>query len=684
MPKGTIGVTTNNIFPVIKKFLYSDHEIFLRELVSNAVDATQKLKTLAGAGEFKGSTEDLKVNISVDKEAGTLTVSDSGIGMTAEEIDKYINQIAFSGAEEFLEKYKDTANAIIGHFGLGFYSAFMVAKKVEIRTLSWQEGAKAVSWTCDGSPEFEMGDCCKAERGTDIILTLDEEEKEFLEPARIEGLLRKYCRFLPVPIIFGKEQEWKDGKYVDTDKDKVINDIEPLWARMPADLKDEDYLKFYHAIEPGQDDPLFWIHLNVDYPFTLTGILYFPKIKNNLDIRKDRIQLYCNQVYVTDSVEGVVPDWLMLLQGVIDSPDIPLNVSRSYLQSDRAVKKISTYITKKVAARLEEIAKNQPDEFEKKWNDIKIFIEYGMLSDEKFCESGLKFALLENTDGKYFKLEDYRKLIEGEQKDKDGNLICLYATDKEAQYAYIKAATDKGYDVLLMNGELDVPFAGMLEQKLEKDKVRFLRVDSDVLDNLIRKQDEDKPQFTPEQQEIAQTLFKSQIPPVEKAEFMVSFAAMSPEDKPVVITQAEYMRRMKDMARFQPGMNFYGEMPDMYGLVLNTKHPLIQKIVEMAEKALDAELKPVNEDITATQNVVNAIRDLKKDNKELPEDKKKDLEDNEKHLDELRKKKENIVVAYAAGENRVHQLIDIALLSNNMLKGEGLDRFLKRSIGLLK
>ena len=682
MPKGTIGVTTNNIFPVIKKFLYSDHEIFLRELVSNAVDATQKLKTLSGAGDFKGSTEGLRVNIAVDKEAGTLTVSDSGIGMTAEEIDKYINQIAFSGAEEFLEKYKDTANAIIGHFGLGFYSAFMVAKKVEIRTLSWQEGAKAVSWTCDGSPEFEMEDCDKAERGTDIILTLDDDEKEFLEPARIEGLLKKYCRFLPVPIIFGKEQEWKDGKYVDTDRDKVINDVEPLWSRMPADLKDEDYLKFYHAIEPMQDDPLFWIHLNVDYPFTLTGILYFPKIKNNLDIRKDRIQLYCNQVYVTDSVEGVVPDWLMLLQGVIDSPDIPLNVSRSYLQSDRAVKKISTYITKKVAARLEEIAKNQPEEFEKKWNDIKIFIEYGMLSDEKFCESGLKFALLENTDGKYFKIEDYRKLIEAEQTDKEGNLICLYATNKEAQYAYIKAATDKGYDVLLMNGELDVPFASMLEQKQEK--MRFLRVDSDVLDNLIRKQDDNKPQFTPEQQEIAQTLFRSQIPPVDKAEFMVTFAAMSPDDKPVVITQAEYMRRMKDMARFQPGMSFYGEMPDMYSMVLNTKHPIVQKIVEQAETSLDAEVKPVNEEINATQNVINALRDLKKDNKELPEDKKKDLEDNEHHLDDLRKKKENIIIAYAAGENRVHQLIDIALLSNNMLKGEGLDRFLKRSIGLLK
>lgn len=680
--KGQIGVTTENIFPVIKQFLYSDHEIFLRELVANAVDATEKLKALALSGEIKEELGDLKVSIELDEKKKILKVIDEGIGMTAEEVDKYINQIAFSSAGEFLEKYKDQIQSIIGHFGLGFYSAFMVSKKVTIDSLSWKEGSEAVLWTCDGSPEYEMKKSDKKTRGTVITLYLDDDSEEFAHKEKITFLLEKYCKFMPVPVIFGKEQEWKDGKYVDTDKDKVINAVEPLWTKAPSELKDEDYKEFYRALYPMNEEPLFWIHLNVDYPFTLTGILYFPKIKNNLDIRKDRIQLYCNQVYVTDSVEGVVPDWLMLLQGVIDSPDIPLNVSRSYLQSDRAVKKISTYITKKVASRLEEIAKNQPGEFEKKWNDIKIFIEYGMLSDEKFCESGMKFALLENTDGKYFKIEDYRKLIEGGQTDKEGNLICLYATDKEAQYAYVKAATDKGYDVLMMNGELDVPFVGMLEQKNEK--MRFVRVDSDVLDNIIRKEDEDKPQFTPEQQEITQTLFKSQLPPVEKAEFMITFAAMSPEDKPVVITQAEYMRRMKDMARFQPGMSFYGEMPDMYSMVLNTKHPLVQKIVEQAEQALDAELKPVNEEISATQNVVKAIRDLDKDNKGVPDDKKKDLEDNEKRLDELRKQRENIIVAYAAGESRVHQLIDIALLGNNMLKGEGLDRFLKRSIGLLK
>ena len=529
--KGNIGVTTNNIFPVIKQFLYSDHEIFLRELVSNAVDATQKLKTLASAGEFNGSTEGLKVSVAVDKEAGTLTVSDQGIGMTAEEIDKYINQIAFSGAEEFLNKYKDNAAAIIGHFGLGFYSAFMVAKKVEIRTLSWQEGAKAVCWTCDGSPEYEMTDCDKTERGTDIVLHIDDDEKEYLETARINSLLTKYCRFLPVPIVFGKEQEWKDGKYVDTDRDKVINDVEPLWTRKPTDLKDEDYIKFYHAIQPGQEDPLFWIHLNVDFPFTLTGILYFPKIKNNLDIRKDRIQLYCNQVYVTDSVEGVVPDFLMLLQGVIDSPDIPLNVSRSYLQSDRNVKKISTYITKKVAARLEEIAKNNAEEFEQKWNDIKIFIEYGMLSDEKFCEQAMKFALVENTEGKYYKLDDYKTLIEGSQTDKEGNLIYLYATNKEDQFTHIKAATDKGYDVLMMNGQLDVPFVGMLEKK--KKKSRFVRVDSDVIDRLIVKDTNREVELTQAEKDVATTLFQSQAPKNEKANFMVTFAALTADDQPI-------------------------------------------------------------------------------------------------------------------------------------------------------
>ncbi|MBP3737996.1 MAG: molecular chaperone HtpG [Muribaculaceae bacterium] len=680
--KGSIGVTTNNIFPVIKQFLYSDHEIFLRELVSNAVDATQKLKTLASAGEFKESTEGLTVSVTLDKEAGTLTVSDHGIGMTAEDVDKYINQIAFSGAEEFLNKYKDSANAIIGHFGLGFYSAFMVSKKVEIRSLSYKEGAQAVSWTCDGSPEYEMNECDKTERGTDIILYIDDDEKEYLEQSRINSLLNKYCRFLPVPIIFGKEQEWKDGKYVDTDKDKVINDVEPLWTRKPTELKDEDYLKFYRAIQPGQEDPLFWIHLNVDFPFTLTGILYFPKIKNNLDIRKDRIQLYCNQVYVTDSVEGVVPDFLMLLQGVIDSPDIPLNVSRSYLQADRNVKKISTYITKKVASRLEEIAKNDAQEFEKKWNDIKIFIEYGMLSDEKFCEQAMKFALLENTDGKFFKLDDYKKLIEANQTDKDGNLIYLYATDREAQYTHIKAASDKGYDVLMMNGQLDVPFVGMLEQKNEKS--RFVRVDSDVIDRLIVKENAREVELTQDEKDVATTLFQSQMPSIDKSNFMVSFAALTAEDQPIVVTQSEYMRRMKEMAQFQPGMSFYGELPDSYMLTLNTEHELIKRVIDDAVKATEAELKPINEDIKATNNVINALRDLKKDDKDLTDEQKKDLEENEKKVSELRDKRNAVITAYAAGQDVVKQLIDIALLGNGLLKGESLNTFLKRSVSLLK
>jgi molecular chaperone HtpG len=681
MSKGSIGVTTNNIFPVIKKFLYSDHEIFLRELVSNAVDATQKLKTLASAGDFNGKVDDLKVHVSVDKDAGTLTVSDNGIGMTAEDIDKFINQIAFSGAEEFLNKYKDTANAIIGHFGLGFYSAFMVAKKVEIHSLSYAEGAKAVCWTCDGSPEYEMTDIDKAERGTDIILHIDDDEKEFLETSRIDTLLHKYCRFLPVPVVFGKEQEWKDGKYVDTDKDKIINDVEPLWTRKPADLKDEDYLKFYHAIQPGQEDPLFWIHLNVDYPFTLTGILYFPKIKNNLDIRKDRIQLYCNQVYVTDSVEGVVPDFLMLLQGVIDSPDIPLNVSRSYLQADRNVKKISTYITKKVSSRLEEIAKDDAANFEKKWNDIKIFIEYGMLSDEKFCESAMKFALVENTEGKFFKLDDYKKLIEGAQTDKDGNLIYLYATDKDAQYTYVKAAADKGYDVLLMNGQLDIPFVGMLEQKNEK--TRFVRVDSDVIDNLIKKEDSKQTDLSEFDRNIASTLFKSQIPSVDKAEFYVTYAALSPDAQPIVITQSEYMRRMKDMSAFQPGMNFYGEMPDAYNLTLNTNHPLVKKVIGDAVAAVSGEVKPLDEELTAVNNVIKAIKDLNKDNKGIPDDKKSELSDNEKKAEDLRAKQKAVVTKYASGQEKVKQLIDISLLSIGLLKGEALSNFLKRSVDLL-
>ena len=681
MAKGSIGVTTSNIFPVIKQFLYSDHEIFLREIVSNAVDATQKLKTLANAGEFKGKTDDLKVSVKLDTEAGTLTVSDNGIGMTAEEIDKYINQIAFSGAEDFLNKFKDNANAIIGHFGLGFYSAFMVSKKVEIHTLSYKEGAKAMKWTCDGSPEYDIEECEKAERGTDIVMYIDDEEKEYLEKNRISALLNKYCRFMPVPVIFGKEQEWKDGKYVDTDTDKVINNIEPLWTRTPTELKDEDYIKFYHAIQPGQEDPLFWIHLNVDFPFTLTGILYFPKIKNNLDVRKDRIQLYCNQVFVTDSVEGVVPDFMMLLQGVIDSPDIPLNVSRSYLQADRNVKKISTYITKKVAARLEELSKKDTKAFEEKWNDIKIFIEYGMLSDEKFCEQAMKFALVSDTEGQFFKLDDYKKLIEGNQTDKDGNLVYLYATDKEAQYSYIKAANDKGYNVLMMDGQLDIPFVSMLEQKNEKS--RFVRVDSDVIDNLIRKEDDKKSELSADEQAMASTLFKSQIPAIEKSEFYVSFAALAATDQPVVITQSEYMRRMKEMAQFQSGMNFYGELPNAYNLTLNTNHPVVKKVIEAANESLEGELKPVNEELKATNAVIEAIKSLDKDGKGVPEDKKADLKTNEDKATELRAKKDELISKYAAGNDTVKQLIDIALLGNGLLKGEALSNFLKRSVSLL-
>lgn len=681
MAKGSIGVTTSNIFPVIKQFLYSDHEIFLREIVSNAVDATQKLKTLANAGEFKGKTDDLKVSVKLDTEAGTLTVSDNGIGMTAEEIDKYINQIAFSGAEDFLNKFKDNANAIIGHFGLGFYSAFMVSKKVEIRTLSYKEGAKAMKWTCDGSPEYDMEECEKAERGTDIVMYIDDEEKEYLEKNRISALLNKYCRFMPVPVIFGKGQEWKDGKYVDTDTDKVINNIEPLWTRTPTELKDEDYIKFYHAIQPGQEDPLFWIHLNVDFPFTLTGILYFPKIKNNLDVRKDRIQLYCNQVFVTDSVEGVVPDFMMLLQGVIDSPDIPLNVSRSYLQADRNVKKISTYITKKVAARLEELSKKDTKAFEEKWNDIKIFIEYGMLSDEKFCEQAMKFALVSDTEGQFFKLDDYKKLIEGNQTDKDGNLVYLYATDKEAQYSYIKAANDKGYNVLMMDGQLDIPFVSMLEQKNEKS--RFVRVDSDVIDNLIRKEDDKKSELSADEQAMASTLFKSQIPAIEKSEFYVSFAALAATDQPVVITQSEYMRRMKEMAQFQSGMNFYGELPNAYNLTLNTNHPVVKKVIEAANSSLEGELKPVNDELKATNSVIEAIKSLDKDGKGVPEDKKADLKTNEDKATELRAKKDELISKYAAGNDTVKQLIDIALLGNGLLKGEALSNFLKRSVSLL-
>ncbi|MDE6715092.1 MAG: molecular chaperone HtpG, partial [Muribaculaceae bacterium] len=601
MQKGKIGVTTDNIFPVIKKFLYSDHEIFLRELVSNAVDASQKLRTLSSFGEFKGEVGKLEVKVKIDKNAGTLTISDNGIGMTAEDIDKYINQIAFSGAEEFINKYKDNANAIIGHFGLGFYSAFMVSKKVEIITKSYKEDAKAVKWSCDGSPEFEMQETEKDSRGTDVVLYIDDDNKEFLEQAKIDGLLKKYCRFLPIPVISGKVQEWKDGKYVDTDKDNVINATEPLWTKKPADLTDKDYLEFYHELNPGNDDPLFWIHLNVDYPFTLTGILYFPKIKNNFDINKNKIQLYCNQVYVTDSVEGVVPEFLTLLQGVIDSPDIPLNVSRSYLQSDSNVKKISSHITKKVASRLEEISKNSTDEFQAKWNDIKLFIEYGMLTDEKFCDSAMKFALLEDTNEKYYKIEDYKKLIEGAQTDKDGNIIFLYSTDPEAQYSYINDATDKGYSVLLMDGQLDAHFIGLLESKL--DKCRFVRVDSDVVDNLIKKETSKDDGLSSVERNILTTLFRSQLPKIEKADFLITFQPMGENAAPIVITQNEFMRRMKDMASMQQGMNFYSELPDSFNLTLNTDQKIIKSILSDSKSVLETKVEAFDKFISETNSI---------------------------------------------------------------------------------
>ena len=683
MQKGTIGVTTDNIFPIIKKFLYSDHEIFLRELVSNAVDATQKLKTLSSFGDFKGELGEMNVKVSIDKKEGTLTISDHGIGMTAEEIDKYINQIAFSGAEEFLNKYKNDANAIIGHFGLGFYSSFMVAKKVEIRTLSYQENAKPVMWSCDGSPEYTMSEIDKKERGTDIVLYIDDENKEFLEDSKIESLLKKYCRFLPVPVIFGKEQEWKDGKYVDTDKDKIINDTTPAWTKKPTELTEEDYRKFYHDLYPSLDEPLFWIHLNVDYPFKLTGILYFPKIKNNLDITKNRIQLYSNQVFVTDSVEGIVPDFLMLLQGVIDSPDIPLNVSRSYLQSDSNVKKISTYITKKVADRLQEIFNNERKQFEEKWDDIKLFIEYGMLSDEKFYDRAQKFALLKDTDKKYYTLEEYKTLIEANQTDKDKNLIYIYATDAVAQYSYIEIAKSKGYDVLLMDGQLDIHFIGLLEQKLEKS--RFVRVDSDIIDNLVRKNDKTEVSLDAAQRNMMTTVFKSQIPTLEKAEFMVMFEALGEQSQPVIITQNEFMRRMKDMSAMQPGMNFYGEMPDSFNLIINTEHPLSKKVIEETEKDCHAEIEPIQKEINELNDAISKLQEASKGKKdeEIPVTEKEELRNKEKEVDSLRKKESELLTQYANKHKLVRQLVDLALLSNNMLKGEALSQFIKRSVEML-
>lgn len=674
--KGTIGVTTENIFPVIKKFLYSDHEIFLRELVSNAVDATQKLRTLSSFGDFKGELTDMNVTVSVDAAEGTLTVSDHGIGMTADDIEKYINQIAFSGAEEFLEKYKDNANAIIGHFGLGFYSAFMVAKKVEIRSLSYKEGAEGVKWSCDGSPEFTMEPFDKTTRGTDIVLYIDDDNRQFLEPARIEGLLRKYCRFLPVPVIFGKEQEWKDGKMTDTDRDRIVNITEPAWTKKPADLTDKDYLSFYHELYPGQDDPLFWIHLNVDYPFTLTGILFFPKIHNNLEVTKNRIQLYCNQVYVTDSVEGVVPEFMMLLQGVIDSPDIPLNVSRSYLQSDTAVKKISSYITKKVSSRLEEIFKADRAAFEQKWDDIKIFIEYGMLTDEKFCEAAMKFCLVKDTDGKYFTLEEYRTLIEPSQTDKEGYVVYLYATDPTAQYNYIRSANDAGYSVLVMDGQLDSHFVGLLEQKIEKS--RFVRVDSDVITNLIPKADKAQVDLTATRRNILTTLFKSQIPEVENSQFMVTFEAIGSSAAPVVITQNEYMRRMKEMAALQPGMNFYGEMPDSYSLVINTDHPLVKKISDEAGSNLDATVEPMEKMIEEDNKRITSLRGDKASDAD-----KAEADELVKKVDKIRTDESQAISAYASGQPVVRQLIDLALLGNGLLRGAELSRFISRSVELL-
>ena len=681
MQKGNIGVTTENIFPIIKKFLYSDHEIFLRELVSNAVDATQKLNTLASISEFKGELGDLTVHVSLGKD--TITISDRGIGLTAEEIDKYINQIAFSGANDFLEKYKNDANAIIGHFGLGFYSAFMVSKKVEIITKSYKEGAQAVKWTCDGSPEFTLEEVEKADRGTDIVLYIDDECKEFLEESRISALLKKYCSFLPVPIAFGKKKEWKDGKQVETAEDNVINDTIPLWTKKPSELSDEDYKKFYRELYPMSDEPLFWIHLNVDYPFHLTGILYFPKVKSNIDLNKNKIQLYCNQVYVTDSVEGIVPDFLTLLHGVLDSPDIPLNVSRSYLQSDSNVKKISTYISKKVSDRLQSIFKNDRAQFEEKWNDLKIFINYGMLTQEDFYDKAQKFALFTDTDGKYYTFEEYQTLIKDNQTDKDKNLIYLYANNKDEQFAYIEAAKNKGYNVLLMDGQLDVAMVSMLEQKLEKS--RFTRVDSDVVDNLIVKEDKKSDVLEASKQEALSAAFKSQLPKMEKVEFNVMTQALGENGSPVMITQSEYMRRMKEMANIQAGMSFYGEMPDMFNLVLNSDHKLVKEVLADEEKECSAAIAPIQtelEDVTKRRDALKKKQEGKKD-EDIPTAEKDELNDLDKKWDELKQQKDSIFAGYAGKNKVVRQLIDLALLQNNMLKGEALNNFVKRSIELI-
>ncbi|MDR1724077.1 MAG: molecular chaperone HtpG [Tannerella sp.] len=679
--QGNIGVTSENIFPIIKKFLYSEHDIFLRELVSNAVDATQKLKTLASVGEFKGELGDLSIRIRID--GNKLIVSDRGVGMTAEEIEKYINQIAFSGAEEFVKKYKNDAASIIGHFGLGFYSSFMVSKKVEIVTKSYRDDATAIKWSCDGTPEYKMQETTRDDRGTDIILHIDDDNKDYLEKSKITELLTKYCRFLPIPIVFGKKQEWKDGKYVDTEEDNVINDVTPAWTRKPSELKDEDYKAFYRELYPMNEEPLFWIHLNVDYPFNLTGILYFPRIKSNLDIHKNKIQLYCNQVFVTDSVEGIVPEFMTLLHGVLDSPDIPLNVSRSYLQSDQNVKKISAHITKKVADRLEEIFKNDRPGYESKWDDLKIFIQYGMLSDEKFYERAEKFCVLKDVDGKYFTLEEYKNLIKDTQTDKDKTLIYIYSTNRDDQYSYIQAAKDKGYSVLLLDGQLDIPAIGQFEQKFEKS--RFVRVDSDTIGNIIRKDDAQEVSISEDQRTALQTVFKNSIPAIDKTEFYVSFEALGADASPVMLTQSEYIRRMRDMAAIQPGMSFYGEMPDSYNLVLNTDHKLVKRVLEEEEKACADSVAPLISDIRgweARQSDLRAAQNKKKQD-EITEAEKEDMTTTNKKLDELRAQRDEIYKNFAKDNSLVSQLIDLALLANGMLKGESLTRFIKRSAEMI-
>ena len=684
MQTGNIGVTTENIFPVIKKFLYSDHEIFLREMVSNAVDATQKIKTLAQKGDFKGELGDITVHVSLDEKAKTLTISDHGIGMTEEEIDKYINQIAFSGVSDFLDKYKDNANAIIGHFGLGFYSSFMVSNKVEIITKSYKDGAKAVKWSCDGSPSFTIEDADKAERGSDIILHIDDDCKEFLEKHKIEELLNKYCKFMAVPVAFGKKTEWKDGKQSETDEDNVINNVEPLWTKAPSTLKDEDYKSFYRTLYPMQDEPLFWIHLNVDYPFNLTGILYFPRIKSNIELQRNKIQLYCNQVFVTDQVEGIVPEFLTLLHGVIDSPDIPLNVSRSYLQSDANVKKISTYITKKVADRLNSSFKEDRKDYEGKWDDLKIFINYGMLSQEDFYDRAKDFALLKDVDGKYFTFDEYKTLIKDNQTDKESQLVYLYATDKEEQYTYIEAAKAKGYSVLMLDGQLDVPVVSMLEQKFEKS--RFTRVDADIVDRLIVKEDAKKAELSDEERDKLSEVFRSQLPSLDKTDFNVDIQALGESAQPVIITQNEYMRRMKEMSRYQAGMSFYAQMPDSYSMVLNCEHPLVKKVLSDATAKTEEELKPVLGEIRGQEARLAVLRQEqdKKKPEEITQEEKDDLQNTQKAIDEQKSKKNAIIASYAKDNNIVHQIIDLALLQNGMLKGAALDSFIRRSVEMIK